>query len=239
MTAGAPALVGRLQKRRARRRDMAARRAALVDDRPQRRDHAGLICRRGQRLADLVGQGVAIGLFLEELRPLRSLLRRQRRHIDEDRRPVVLAGADRERGARPRLDREAHHRFIDAADLLDVECAVGQPFAIEAEQQVENAEDAAVRHGRGRRLIRWTVLPLQKWKRFRIEQFAAAPADPAAADRHDAPAGRAPAGGTRRHGARPSYRDDARHHQAGAYRASGRHSLGHKAPAPRRRCATG
>ena len=91
---------------------------------------------------------MAIGLFLEELRSLRSLLRRQRRHIDEDRRAVVLAGADRERGARPRLDSETHHRFIDAADLLDVERPVGEPFAVEAEKQVENAQNAAVRHRR-------------------------------------------------------------------------------------------
>src|SRR5262249_13965738 len=39
-------------------------------------------------------------------------------------------------------------------------------------------KDAAVRQGRGRRLIRWTVLPLQKRKRLRIEQFSAAPTDP-------------------------------------------------------------
>ena len=87
---------------------------------------------------------MAVGLLLEELRPLCPFLRRQRREIDEDRRAVVLAGADRERRARPRLDREAHHRLIDAADLLDVERAVGQPLAVEAEQQVEHAQNAAV-----------------------------------------------------------------------------------------------
>ena len=181
VAAGATTFVGRLQQRRARRRDLAAGRAALVDDRPERRSDAGHIRRRGQRLADLVGDRVAIGLFLEEFGALRSLLCRQRRHVDEHRRPVVLAGADRDRRAGTRLDREAHHRLVDAADLLDVEGAVGQLLAVEAQQQVENAQDAAVRHDRRRRRISRRVLSLQKRKRIRIEQLAAAAADPAGA----------------------------------------------------------
>ena len=41
VAAGATAFVGRLEQRRARRRDLAAGRAALVNDRPERCDDAG------------------------------------------------------------------------------------------------------------------------------------------------------------------------------------------------------
>jgi hypothetical protein len=105
--------------------------------------------------------------------------RRQCCHIDKYGRPVVLASTDRERRAGPSFDGESHHRFVDAADLLDIEGAVGQLFAVEAEQQVENAEDAAVGHGGGRGRIGQRVLPLQERKRCRIEQLSAAPANPA------------------------------------------------------------
>ena len=48
------------------------------------------------------------------------------------------------------LEVEAHHRLVDAADLLHVERAVAQPLAVEDEQVLEHAEDDAV--GDARRL---------------------------------------------------------------------------------------
>ena len=62
---------------------------------------------------------------------MRSLpfAREQAVEIDEHRRAVVLAGADRERAPGGRLDREAHHGLVDRADLLDIERAVGEPLA--------------------------------------------------------------------------------------------------------------
>ena len=39
---------------------------------------------------------------------------------------------------------EAHHGFIDGADLFDIEGAIGDALAIEEEQAPEQAEDRAV-----------------------------------------------------------------------------------------------
>ena len=55
MAAGAPPLMGRLQERRSRRGNVAARGTALVDDRPERRDHLCQVFRRGQGLRGIIG----------------------------------------------------------------------------------------------------------------------------------------------------------------------------------------
>ena len=71
---------------------------------------------------------------------------------DEDRRLVVLARLDGEHAALGGLDREAHDRLIDRADLFDVERPVGQALALRAaqlqgHQPFEDAQQAPVGHG--------------------------------------------------------------------------------------------
>jgi hypothetical protein len=49
------------------------------------------------------------------------------------------------------LDLEAHDGFIDGADLLDIEGAVGEALAGEVEEEVEDAVEGAVAEERERR----------------------------------------------------------------------------------------
>ena len=55
-----------------------------------------------------------------------------------------LRGLDRNRAGLGHFEVEAHHRFVDRADLLDVEGAVAEPLAVEDEQVLKHPEDYPV-----------------------------------------------------------------------------------------------
>jgi hypothetical protein len=57
---------------------------------------------------------------------------------------------DRDRSALRPLQREAHHGFVNRADLPDVEGPVREPFAVQHEEIVEDATDHAVGDGHRR-----------------------------------------------------------------------------------------
>lgn len=131
VTASAAALVGGLQQRRAGRRWMPAGRGALVHDGAQRIHQPRHVLRRGERGSDLRRQLAAVGVLLQGLGAVSSLAGGEGGEVEEDRRAVVLAGADRQRGPRQRQHGETHHRLVDAADLLDIEGAIGQALAVQ------------------------------------------------------------------------------------------------------------
>ena len=107
-----------------------ARRAALIDHAVERRREIvdELAVSIGFRLCsrDLP----APGILLQVLDPVLALLGEKFVERDEDRRFVVLAGLDGEHAALGGLDREAHDRLVDRADLLDIERPVGQALAL-------------------------------------------------------------------------------------------------------------
>ena len=180
MAAGAAALVGRLQDRRAGGDRVLLRRAALVDDRIERGGKLGDGLRRLHRLSDARRKLAAVGLLLQVLDAVLALGGGELFEIDEHRRAVVLAGLDRERRARGGLDCEAHHGLVDRADLLDIERAVGQPlaraaFRLQRHQSFEDAQNAAVGDRRARAACRPRLgAPFEERKLIRIEQLAAA-----------------------------------------------------------------
>ena len=92
----------------------------------------------------LAGDGL-VGLLLEPLDPVGRLGGQELFQVDRGRCAVGLRGLDGDRAARGDFEVEAHHRLVDRADLLDVERAVAEPFAVEDEQVLEHAEDDAVR----------------------------------------------------------------------------------------------
>src|SRR5262249_27365251 len=131
------------------------------------------------RLRHFVGQFDIVSI-LEMLLTVRSFQRGKLGEIDKDRHLLILAAPQRESRAAYRLDREAHHRLIDAAYLLDIERAVRQPLAIKHQQIFEEAEDAAVRHWRGRNPAAKCVLAEEERIDSGIEQIAATAHDEAA-----------------------------------------------------------
>ena len=56
----------------------------------------------------------------------------------------MALAAQHKRAARPPLDPEVHHRLVDRADLLDIERAVREPFAVEHQKAFEHTPDRAV-----------------------------------------------------------------------------------------------
>src|SRR5262249_25618915 len=115
--------------RRAGRYLVLFRRAALVDDRIERRGHVSDALCGLDRLGDVRRQLRAVGFFLEELDAVLAFGGDEPLKIDVKRPTVVLAGLARESAATGGPDREAHHRLVDRSDLLDVERAIGQPLA--------------------------------------------------------------------------------------------------------------
>ena len=65
---------------------------------------------------------------------------------------MFLLRSDGDSASPGACETEAHHRFIDGADLLDIERAVGDALAIEEEEALEEAEDGAVGNQRDLRL---------------------------------------------------------------------------------------
>ena len=131
MAAGAAALVGRLQDRRARQRPRAfsASRARRRSDRAQRRARPTVFA-ASTALATLAESWPRSASSFRNLMRSLPLAASELFEIDEHRRAIVLAGLDRERrGPLATLDREAHHGLVDRADLLDVERAIGKPLA--------------------------------------------------------------------------------------------------------------
>src|SRR5262252_2048644 len=181
VAAGAAALVGRLQDRRARRRLVLARGGALIDDGVERWGEIGNRLCGFDSFADGRGELAAVGLLLEILDALLALLRQQLFEIDEYRRAVVLAGADRERAALRRLDLETHHDLIDRADLLHIERAIGKPFAavrpLEGHHPFKDAQYATIGHRQHARRTAGVVAAFEEREGIRIEQLAAAGLD--------------------------------------------------------------
>src|SRR5262249_16836852 len=89
---------------------------------------------------------------------------------------VGFGWLDRDGAALRHFEVETHHGLIYAADLLHVESAVAEPFALEDEQVAEDAKNDAV----GNAGNRWAVAtPPRGWQRsfekriaLRIEQVA-------------------------------------------------------------------
>jgi hypothetical protein len=61
---------------------------------------------------------------------------------------VLLLGLDRHRPTGRGFEPEAHHRLVDRADLLHVECAIGDALTVKDEELLERAVDGAVGHER-------------------------------------------------------------------------------------------
>ena len=57
---------------------------------------------------------------------------------------TMCLGATAMDGPARLFEREAHHRFVDRADLLDVQRPVREALAVEDEQILQHAEDDAV-----------------------------------------------------------------------------------------------
>ena len=185
--AGAAALLGRLQDRRAGAERRLLGRAADVDDGLERGgDVVG-----GRGLAEGVGDALAeialaLGFVLQVLGALRpGLQRRQRLEVGVDGRAVVLAGADGEDAAGGGLDGEAHHRLVDRADLLDVEGAVGEPLAdlgrrvLDGHQVLQDPQEAAVGDGQHARGVVGGAAAFEEGERVGVEELAAPRADEA------------------------------------------------------------
>ena len=91
---------------------------------------------------------------------------------------VLLRRPDRRRKALCACEFETHHGLVDGADLLDVQGAVGEAFAVQHEQLLQRPEDGAV--GDARRLDAQVVLadadrpPLEEGVAVRVEQDAVA-----------------------------------------------------------------
>lgn len=139
----------------------------------------------GVRLLDglrLASRQAAASAFAQLLCALLALSGEQLLERDEDRRPVVLAGLDGEHAARSGFDREAHHRLVDRADLLDVERAIGEALALRAakpqgHESFEDAQDATVGHGDDTGRIVPVGAPFEVGVLVRIEELAAARPD--------------------------------------------------------------
>ena len=180
VAARSPPLVGRLQDRRADRGELLSWAAALVDDRIKRGRQLARVFRGLHRPSDIGRKLAAVGFFFEELDAVLALGGGERFEIDEDRRAIVFAGLDGECAMFRGLDGEAHHGLVDRADLLDVESAIGKPFAgaaslaLQRHQAFEDAQEAAVRDLEHPRLVGRHSAPLDEGKSVRIEQFAAA-----------------------------------------------------------------
>ena len=159
---------------------MLLRRGPFVDDRVERRGELDHILRCLHRLRDVRRELAAVGLFLQELDAVLALGGGELVEIDEHRRTVILAGLNRERAPCGSFDGEAHHGLIDGADLLDVESAIGEPFAWPAvlpsqcHQAFKNAEHAAVRHIQNPWPVCRRPAPLDEREHVWIEQLAAA-----------------------------------------------------------------
>jgi len=87
---------------------------------------------------------LAVGLVAEPLRAPGRLLLQQRLEVHRRRRAVRLRGPDGGGAACRRLQPEPHHRFVDRADVLDVQGAVGDPLAAQDDQLLQHAVDGAV-----------------------------------------------------------------------------------------------
>ena len=132
---------------------------------------------RPERRRRLAGQ-VAAGLVLETLAPLAPLARQQGVEVHDD-----VLGPHRDAPAPGAADREAHHRLVDRADLLDVQRPVGQPLTVQHQQRLQDAVDAAVRDPRGcerraARLRRALGSALDEGVGVRVEQLALARRQP-------------------------------------------------------------
>ena len=103
----------------------------------------------GRSLLDRIGE-LPVGTVLEPLLALGRRLAQQRLEVHRRGRALLLLGLDRHRAAGRGLEPEAHHRFVDRADLLHVERTVGDALAVENEELLERAVDGAV--GNERRL---------------------------------------------------------------------------------------
>jgi len=111
----------------------------LFEGRKQFFDRRGLF----QRI-ECLPSNVLIRFFREPLRAIGSFHGQQRFEIDARRRAVRFLGLEGDGAPLRDLQVEAHHRFVNAADLLDVECPVTEALTIEDEQVIEDAEDHTI-----------------------------------------------------------------------------------------------
>ncbi|MCC7494461.1 MAG: hypothetical protein IT204_19040 [Fimbriimonadaceae bacterium] len=152
--AGAAALVGRLEHQAASRHRgrCGVPGDALVERREQLVQRAGVLQAAVRLACPVVAGGVG-----EPLAAVPGWGGEQRLEVDHHRRGdlgFVLALADDGDGrAGHPFEREAHDGLVDRADLLDVEGAVGEPFAVEDQQVAEDALQAAVGEAGERRLV--------------------------------------------------------------------------------------
>ena len=174
------AFVGRLENDRARRDRM--RGGAAVDALVQRGEEVvgggsgfkGLGCGLGELGVGLVGEGFLTvgGLAGEECV-----------EVEVDRCAVGLLRFEGDAAAGGLLHLEAHDRLIDRADLLDIEGPVGEAFAVEVEEKIQDAVQGAVGDA-GKLLREWCGgirSAFKERKAFRIEEVS-----PAGRKRHRA-----------------------------------------------------
>ena len=91
---------------------------------------------------------LAVGAVLNPLRAPGRRFAQQRFEVHGGGRTVLLRGPDRGGAPRRRLQPEAHHGFVDGADVLDVEGAVGDALAVQDDELFEHPVDGAVGHER-------------------------------------------------------------------------------------------
>ena len=96
------------------------------------------------RVSSACPVSVLIGIFLEPLRPVCSFRGQQRFEIDGRRCAVRFLGLEGNGASLGDFQVETHHRFVNAADLLDVERPVAEAFTVEDQEIIEDAEDHAV-----------------------------------------------------------------------------------------------
>ena len=152
--AGAPPLLARLQHHGPGGHQI--RRRVPVDDRikggVQRLDTPRL----PHRLLHPVGE-LAVGTVLDPLRAPGRRFAQQRFDVHGGGGAVLLRGPDGGGAPRRRLQPEAHHGFVDGADVLDVQGAVGDALAVQDDELLKHPVDGAV--GDERRLDPLVDLP--------------------------------------------------------------------------------
>jgi len=103
---------------------------------------------RGGGLLQALRRGGDARLVLQPLGPVRRLLGQQRLDVDHRvrRNSALLLGVPlhAQRQALGPLDREAHHGFVDRANLLDVQGPVGQALSLQHQQRVQHPVETAV-----------------------------------------------------------------------------------------------
>ena len=130
--------------------------------------------RRGslERLG-LFGRELVVGGLLECFGAVGGLGGEEGVEVHRHRGAVFLLGLDRDRRAVGKADPKTHHHFVDAANLLDVERAVGEPLTVQHQELFEDAVERAFGN-------RWNLLlraggggaAFEPWKPVWIEEVA-------------------------------------------------------------------